>query len=105
MATLSRNEISKYSYFFVVKNNKRLNSTLKQNEFFVYKFENPVSAARGKALLTDAYTTDVYEMSDDFYQKESFTHPSYRNQKNEFIKFKYTLVPVVAVTADQSRNI
>ena len=105
MATLSRNEISRYSYFFVVKNNKRLHSALKQSEFFVYKFENPVSAARGKAFLTDSYTTDVYEMTDDFYQKESFTHPTYRNQKNEPIKFKYTLVPVVVVTVDQSRNI
>jgi hypothetical protein len=105
MAISSRNDIQKYSYFFITKNNKRSLSKLPASEFFVYKFENPVSADRGKNFLTDEYTTNVYELSDNLYNQGSFFHPKYTNQKNLPMEFKYTDLPVIDVLVEESRNI
>mgnify|MGYP000850207537 FL=1 len=105
MALLSRNDIDKYSYFFVTKNNKRTLSQISLSEFFVYKFENPVTENRGKTYLTDEYVTSVYAMSDDSYKKEGFIHPKYTNQKNQPISFKYTELPVVDVRVEDSRTV
>lgn len=105
MTLLSRNDIEKYSYFFVTKNNKRSLSNLPASEFFIYKFENPVSAARGKEFLTDEYVTKVYELSDNVYKQGSFFHPKYTNQKNLPMEFKYTDLSVIDILVEQSRNI
>lgn len=105
MALLSRNDIEKYSYFFVTKNNKRTLSQISLSEFLVYKFENPVSEERGKSHLTDEYVTDVFAMSDDFYKKESFLHPKYTNQKNLPISFRYTELPVNVIGVELSRTL
>ena len=105
MALLSRNDIEKYSYFFVTKNNKRTLSRISLSEFLVYRFENPVTEERGKAYLTDEYVTSVYAMSDDFYKKESFAHPKYTNQKNLPISFKYTELPVTVIGVESSRTL
>jgi hypothetical protein len=103
MALLSRNDIEKYSYFFVTKNNKRTLSRISLNEFFVYRFENPVTEERGKEYLTDEYVVNILAMSDDFYKKESFIHPKYTNQKNLPILFKYTELPVTEISVESSR--
>ncbi len=103
MALSSRNDIEKYSYFFVTKNNKRTLSQISLSEFFVYKFENPVTEQRGKDYLTDEYVTRVYAMSDDSYKKEGFIHPKYTNQKNQPIYFKYDELPVIDVKVEDSR--
>jgi hypothetical protein len=105
MALLSRNDIEKYSYFFVTKNNKRTLSRISLNEFWVYKFQNPVTEERGKAYLADEYVISIYAMSDDFYKKESFIHPKYTNQKNLPISFKYTELPVTEIRAESSRTL
>ena len=105
MAISSRNDIEKYSYFFVTKNNKRSLSKLPASEFFIYRFENPVSSSRGKEFLTDEYVTNVYELSDNLYSQGSFLHPKYTNQKNLPIEFKYTELPVIDVLVEESRNI
>ena len=105
MAISSRNDIQKYSYFFIAKNNKRSLSKLPASEFFIYKFENPVSAERGKKFLTDEYTTNVYELSENIYNQGSFSHPKYTNQKNLPMEFKYTELPVIDVLVEESRNI
>ena len=76
---------------------------MKQSEFFVYKFENPVSASRGIAYLTDEYTVSVIQLTEDDYQKGSFTHPKYTNQKNQPVQFKYILIPITDITVDLSR--
>lgn len=104
MAINSRNETERYSYFFVSKSVKRYLSSMPIIEFFVYKYENSVTAERGKKELRDEFTLDVYEMSEDFYNREYFTHPKYRNQKNEFLRFKYTDLPVNLIAADNSRK-
>ena len=101
----SRNNIPKYQYFFVSSNNKRTLSKLPLPEFKVYKFENPVSEQRGRTQLTNEYVTGVVALTDDQYIKEYFTHPSYRNQKNEHIKFPYTEIPVIDVKVADSRKI
>jgi hypothetical protein len=105
MAISSRNDIEKYSYFFVTKNNKRSLSNLPASEFFIYKFENPVSPQRGKDFLTDEYVTKVYELGDSTYNQGSFLHPKYTNQKNLPIEFKYNELPVIDVLVEESRNI
>jgi hypothetical protein len=105
MALLSRNDIEKYSYFFVTKNNKRSLSNLPASEFFIYKFQNPVSASRGKEFLTDEYVTKVYELSNNVYNQGSFLHPKYTNQKNLPMEFKYTELPVIDILVEESRNI
>ena len=99
----SRNDITRYSYFFLTRNNKRTLSKLPMIEFEIYQFENPVTADRGIARLTDEYTISVLELSDEVYKKESFAHPKYRNQKNEYVKFKYSELPVSIVKAEDSR--
>lgn len=101
--TYSRNDIEKFTYFFVIKNNKRTLSSLPVTEFFIYAFENPVSAERGINHLKDEYTISVTELTDEVYSKGSFDHPRYRNQKNEYIKFKYKELPITPVLAWESR--
>lgn len=101
----SRNDIPKYTYFFVVSNNKRTLSKLVLPEFNVYRFENPVTEDRGKSQLNSEYVTNVVALTDDQYIKESFTHPSYRNQKNQLIKFPYTEIPIIEVKVSDSRKI
>jgi hypothetical protein len=101
----SRNDLPRYTYFFVVSNNKRTLSRLPLHEFNVYKFESPVTEARGKTQLNNEYVTSVTVLTDDEYSKNTFTHPSYRNQKNEYAKFKYTEVPVIAVEVNNSKSI
>jgi hypothetical protein len=105
MAISSRNDIEKYSYFFVTRNNKRSLSKLPASEFFIYKFENPVSAQRGKSFLTDEYVTDVYELGNNTYSQGSFLHPKYTNQKNLPIEFNYNELPIINVLVEESRNI
>ena len=99
----SRNDIAKYSYFFLTRNNKRTLSRIPMIEFEIYQFENSVTADRGIAHLTDEYTIIVLELSDEVYKKESFAHPKYRNQKNEYVRFKYSELPVSIVKAEDSR--
>jgi hypothetical protein len=101
----SRNDLAKYSYFFVAQNNKRTLSQLAMTEFLIYEFENPVTAARGVAYLTSEYTTNIYELTDDLYKKGTFSHPKYRNQKNEYLQFNYSDLPVNIITVDLSRNL
>jgi hypothetical protein len=105
MAITSRNELERFSYFFVSKSVKRYLSPLPIIEFYIYNFENPVSAERGKKYLRDEFTIDVYQITEGVYRNESFEHPKYRNQKNEYIKFKYLDLPVKIVPVDASRNI
>lgn len=99
----SRNEITKYSYFFVTRNNKRTLSRIPMVEFEVFRFENPVTADRGISHLTDEYTISVQELSDELYKKGSFPHPKYRNQKNEYLQFSYSELPVSVVKVEESR--
>jgi hypothetical protein len=99
----SRNDIAKYSYFFLTRNNKRTLSKIPMIEFEIYQFENPVTADRGISHLTDEYTISVVELSDEVYKKESFSHPKYRNQKNEYLQFKYSELPVSVVKVEDSR--
>jgi hypothetical protein len=101
----SRNDLPRYTYFFVVSNNKRTLSRLPFPEFNVYKFESPVTEARGKVQLNNEYVTSVTVLTDDEYAKNTFTHPNYRNQKNEHVKFKYTEVPVIGVEVKDSKSI
>lgn len=105
MAITSRNELERYSYFFASKSVKKYLSSMPIIEFFVYKFQNPVSAERGKNYIKDEFTIEVYQMTDDFYIRESFTHPKYRNQKNELVRFKYTELPVTEISVEESRKI
>lgn len=105
MAITSRNELERFTYFFVSKSVKRYLSPLPIIEFYVYKFDNPVSAERGKNYLKDEFTIDVYQMSEEVYKNGSFEHPKYRNQKNQYIRFKYIEVPVKTVPVEASRNI
>lgn len=105
MAITSRNELERFTYFFVSKSVKRYLSPLPIIEFHVYKFDNPVSAERGKNYLKDEFTIDVYQMSEELYKNGTFEHPKYRNQKNQYIRFKYIDVPVKIVPVEASRNI
>lgn len=105
MAIKSRNELETYSYFFASKSVKKYLSSIPIIQFFIYKFQNPVSSERGKSYIKDEFTIDVYQITDDFYIRESFTHPKYRNQKNELIKFKYTDLPVTEISVEESRKI
>ena len=104
MPISSRNDTPTYTYFFVTKNNNSTLSKLFQYEFFIYQFQNPVSAARGISYLTDQYTINVIQLTKDQYNKESFTHPKYTNQKNEPLQFEYTLLPINLITVDLMRN-
>jgi hypothetical protein len=96
MEPLERNRIPLYSYFFVVQTNSRTLSKIILPEFKMYKFENPVSSKRGTDQLKKENVTEIRFLTDDQYKKESFTHPKYRNQKNEFIKMKLiaNVVPI-----------
>lgn len=99
----SRNDIETFTYFFVTRNNKRTLSNLPVTEFFIYEFQNPVSAERGISQLKDEYTISVLELSNETYNKGSFDHPKYRNQKNEYIRFRYNELPVTIVSVEESR--
>jgi hypothetical protein len=105
MAITSRNDLERFTYFFVSKSVKRYLSPLPIIEFHIYKFDNPVSAERGKKYLKDEFTIDVYQMTEEAYKNESFEHPKYRNQKNQYIKFKYIDIPLKIVPVEVSRNI
>lgn len=105
MAITSRNDLERFTYFFASKSVKKYLSSLPIIEFYIYKFQNPVSAERGKNYIKDEFTIDVYQLTEDVYQNDSFEHPKYRNQKNQYIKFKYIDLPVKEILVESSRNI
>ena len=105
MAITSRNDLERFTYFFASKSVKKYLSSLPIIEFHVYKFENPVSAERGKNHIKDEFTIDVYQMTEEVYKTDSFEHPKYRNQKNQYIRFKYSDLPIKEIRVEDSRNI
>jgi hypothetical protein len=105
MAISSRNDLERFTYFFASKSVKKYLSSLPIVEFYIYKFENPVTAERGKKHIKDEFTIDVYQLTDDEYKDGSFEHPKYRNQKNQYIKFKYIDLPIKQILVESSRNI
>lgn len=105
MELLRRNTIPLYSYFFVAQTNSRTLSRIVLPEFKMYKYENPVSIKRGTDQLKKENVTEIKYLTDDEYKKETFTHPKYRNQKNELIKFKYNELPLNILPAEASRTL
>jgi hypothetical protein len=102
---LARNKSPLFSYFFVGIKNVNPVTKLTVQEFKIYKFENPVTEARGVSYLKSETTTDIYKMSDEVYNKGKFTHPKIRNQNNELAQYMYNQLPVITISVSQSRNI
>jgi len=70
-------------------------SALPLLEIYVYQFKNSVSKNRGIQDLTDTFTQSISEINDYDYEKSSFAHPVYKNDKREPLMFKYSDIKLV----------
>ena len=96
-----RNLEEKYIYFLVVKF-ESLVTDVPQKEYFVYRFIVPVNAKRGKKeLLNYLSGTKIEEckaISDIEYASGTFSHPEYKNGKNEPLTFPIKEIPIYIQT-------